>query len=428
MDHSRSTSIYNQAQQYMPAGVNSPVRAFRAVGGQPVVFESAYGAYLTDVDGNTYIDYVGSWGPMILGHSNPKVVEAVTQMAQRAMSFGAPHEGELKLAQKVTELMPHIEMLRFVNSGTEATMSAVRLARGATNRPYIIKFDGCYHGHVDSLLAKAGSGLATFSLPECAGIPLEMTVNTLIAEYNHLEQVEELFAKHGSQIAGVIVEPVAGNMGVVLPAEGFLEGLRRLCTEHGALLIFDEVMNCFRVALHGATQYTGVTPDIVCLGKVVGGGLPVAAYGGPRSIMQNVAPLGAVYQAGTLSGNPLGMAAGLATLNQLTPELYEQLEQKCVKLETGLKKAAQELKVPMQLNRAGAMLCCFFTDTPVVDTKSAMGTDRELFAALFNGMLNRGIYLPPSALECWFVSAAHSDEDIDATIQAFRESLQEAIA
>ena len=270
--------------------------------------------------------------------------------------------------------------------------------------------------------------MATFSLPECAGIPSEMTANTLIAEYNHLDQVEELFAKHGSQIAGVIVEPIAGNMGVVLPAAGFLEDLRHLCTQHGALLIFDEVMNCFRVAFGGATEYTGITPDIVCLGKVVGGGLPVAAYGGSRSIMGNVAPLGAVYQAGTLSGNPLGMAAGLATLSQLTQELYEQLEMKCQKLEVGLKQAAQKLKVPMQLNRAGAMLCCFFTDTPVTDTKSAMGTNRELFASIFRGMLERGIYLPPSALECWFVSAAHSDDDIEATIQAFRESLQEAIA
>ncbi len=428
MDHSRSTAINQLAQQLMPAGVNSPVRAFRAVGGDPVVFESASGATLTDVDGNRYIDYVGSWGPMILGHSHPAVVEAVTEMAKKAMSFGAPHEGELLLAQKITEMMPHIEMMRFVCSGTEATMSAVRLARGATNRPYIIKFEGCYHGHVDSLLAKAGSGVATFSLPECAGIPPEMTANTLLAGYNHLYEVEQLFMKHGTQIAGVIVEPIAGNMGVVPPASGFLEGLRRLCTQYGALLIFDEVMNCFRVARGGATELTGVTPDIVCLGKIVGGGLPVAAYGGRRDLMQNIAPLGAVYQAGTLSGNPLGMAAGLATLNLLTPELYIQLEANCQMLEAGLKEAAAELNVPMQLNRVGAMLCCFFTSNPVTDTDSAMSTNRELFAKLFNGMLDRGIYLPPSALEAWFVSAAHTPEDIQQTIEAFRISLREAVA
>lgn len=428
MDHRRSAAINQLAQQLMPAGVNSPVRAFRAVGGEPVVFESAAGAYLTDVDGNRYIDYVGSWGPMILGHSHPAVVEAVTQMAQKAMSFGAPHEGELLLAQKITQLMPHIEMMRFVCSGTEATMSAVRLARGSTNRPYIIKFEGCYHGHVDSLLVKAGSGLATFGLPECAGIPPEMTANTLLAGYNHLDEVEQLFTKHGSDIAGVIVEPVAGNMGVVPPAPGFLEGLRRLCTQYGALLIFDEVMNCFRVALSGATELTGITPDIVCLGKIVGGGLPVAVYGGRRELMQHIAPLGAVYQAGTLSGNPLGMAAGLATLNQLTPVLYSKLEANCQILEDGLNQAASDLNVPMQLNRVGAMLSCYFTTHAVVDTDTAMSTNRELFAKLFSAMLERGIYLPPSALEAWFVSAAHTPADIQQTIEAFRLSLQEAIA
>ncbi len=428
MDREQSQRLYTRAQQVMPAGVNSPVRAFRAVGGTPFYIASAQGAVLTDVDGNQYIDYVCSWGALILGHSHPSVVRAICEAAERGTSYGAPHEGEILLAEEIVRSVPWVEMLRFVNSGTEATMSAIRLARAATGRPKIVKFEGNYHGHVDHLLAKAGSGVATFGLPDSAGVPGEITQHTLVLPYNHADAVESLFNEIGEQIAAVIVEPVAGNMGVVPPAPGFLQTLRRLTAEHHALLIFDEVITGFRVSRHGAAKLYDVTPDLVCMGKIIGGGLPVGAYGGRRELMQMVAPLGPVYQAGTLSGNPLAMAAGLATLRELNDSAYSQLDAHASDLQRALMETTHKLGVPAHVNRVGSMLSVFFTDQPVTDSGSAMRTDRQLYARLFHAMLRRGVFLPPSALEAWFVSTAHTDAHIEHTAGAFHDALKEALS
>jgi len=412
----------------MPGGVNSPVRAFRAVGGHPIYIARSKGATITDVDRNTYIDYVCSWGPLILGHCHAKVVRAIGQAASAGTSYGAPHEAEILLAEMIKEAMPWIEMLRFVNSGTEASMSAVRVARAATGRDKIIKFEGNYHGHVDYLLVKAGSGVATFGLPDSSGVPLAMTGDTLVARFNHIGDVEALFDKHRSSIAAVIVEPIAGNMGVVPPAHNFLGRLREITAHHDAVLIFDEVITGFRVSRNGASALYGVKPDLVCLGKVIGGGLPVGAFGGRLDLMAQVAPLGPVYQAGTLSGNPLAMASGLATLRELKPELYSSLESKGAALETGLLQATQDCGVNAQINRVGSMLSIFFTDHPVKDSEQAFATNRQFYSRFFQALLNRGVYSPPSALESWFVSAAHDQSVLDRTINAFSPALKEALS
>jgi len=421
---SRSHTLYQEAQQLLPGGVNSPVRAFRGVGGEPIFIDSARGPYLFDVDGNRYLDYVQSWGPMILGHAHPSVVEAVIEASKRGFSFGAPTEAESELAKLVIESVPSIEMVRFVNSGTEATMSALRLARAYTGRHKIIKFSGCYHGHADMLLVQAGSGVATMGLPDSPGVPPEATGNTLIAPYNDIEAVESLFHTYPTEIAAVIVEPVAANMGLVLPQPGFLEQLRSLTKAYGALLIFDEVMTGFRVALGGMQERVGITPDLTCLGKIIGGGLPVGAYGGRREIMEQVAPLGAMYQAGTLSGNPLAMAAGIATLTEMRkPGQYEELERKSQMLGNGLERVKNETGVELQFARIGAMFCLYFTGKPVTDYASAKSSDTASYAQYFWNMLARGIYLPPSQFEACFISLALDDEMIEETIESARLAL-----
>ena len=421
---SHSHTLYQEAQQLLPGGVNSPVRAFRGVGGEPIFIDSARGPYLFDVDGNRYLDYVQSWGPMILGHAHPSVVEAVIQASKRGFSFGAPTEAESELAKMVIESVPSIEMVRFVNSGTEATMSALRLARAYTGRHKIIKFSGCYHGHADMLLVQAGSGVATMGLPDSPGVPPEATGNTLIAPYNDIEAVEMLFDTYPTEIAAVIVEPVAANMGLVLPQPGFLEQLRSLTKAYGALLIFDEVMTGFRVALGGMQERVSIIPDLTCLGKIIGGGLPVGAYGGRREIMEQVAPLGAMYQAGTLSGNPLAMAAGIATLTEMRkPGQYEELERKSQMLGNGLERVKNETGVELQFARIGAMFCLYFTGQPVTDYASAKSSDTASFAQYFWNMLARGIYLPPSQFEACFISLALDDEMIEETIESARLAL-----
>jgi len=421
---SHSHTLYQEAQQLLPGGVNSPVRAFRGVGGEPIFIDSARGPYLFDVDGNRYLDYVQSWGPMILGHAHASVVEAVIQASKRGFSFGAPTEAESELAKMVIESVPSIEMVRFVNSGTEATMSALRLARAYTGRHKIIKFSGCYHGHADMLLVQAGSGVATMGLPDSPGVPPEATGNTLIAPYNDIEAVEMLFDTYPTEIAAVIVEPVAANMGLVLPQPGFLEQLRSLTKAYGALLIFDEVMTGFRVALGGMQERVSIIPDLTCLGKIIGGGLPVGAYGGRREIMEQVAPLGAMYQAGTLSGNPLAMAAGIATLTEMRkPGQYEELERKSQMLGNGLERVKNETGVELQFARIGAMFCLYFTGQPVTDYASAKSSDTASFAQYFWNMLARGIYLPPSQFEACFISLALDDEMIKETIESARLAL-----
>jgi len=422
MTTDKSKSFFESAQRVIPGGVNSPVRAFRAVGGGPRFIARGQGAYLWDVDGNRYIDYVGSWGPLITGHAHPQVVEAIQQAVERGTSYGAPTPLEVELAELVIEAVPSIEMVRFVNSGTEATMSALRLARAFTGRPKIIKFEGGYHGHADMLLAHAGSGLITLGVPESAGVPPEAVRHTLTAPYNDLVAVEALFEANPGQIAAVILEPVAGNMGVVPPAPGFLAGLRRLTQTHGALLIFDEVITGFRVAYGGAQSLYGIRPDLTCLGKIIGGGLPVGAYGGRREIMEQVAPLGPMYQAGTLSGNPLAMTAGIETLKLLRqPGTYEKLELMAARLSSGLGAAAAAANVPLTQNRVGSMMTAFFTPQPVTDYASAKTSDTARYARFFRGMLERGVYLAPSQFEAAFVSLAHMDADIEATIKAARE-------
>ena len=421
-----SKALFTEALTLLPGGVNSPVRAFRAVGGQPVFMESASGSKLRDVDGNEYIDYIGSWGPFILGHSHPRVVAALHAQLDRATSFGAPTELENQLARKIIEMVPSIEMVRMVNSGTEATLSAIRLARAYTHREKILKFEGCYHGHADSFLIKAGSGVATLGLPDSPGVTPATAGDTLTARYNDLASVEALVKAFPDQIACVILEPVVGNMGCVPPADGFLASLRDLCTREGILLIFDEVMTGFRVAPGGAQQLFGITPDLTTLGKIIGGCPPVGAYGGRRDIMEMVAPAGPMYQAGTLSGNPLAMTAGLETLRILTEDadLYPTLERRAATLVNGIQANLDELGLPYVSNRVGSMFTMFFTDRPVRNWDDAKTCDTGIYGSYFSEMLQRGIYLAPSQFEAAFLSIKHSDEDITRTIEANRESLR----
>ncbi|MFC5542224.1 glutamate-1-semialdehyde 2,1-aminomutase [Ureibacillus sp. FSL W7-1570] len=419
--YEKSIKAFKEAVNLMPGGVNSPVRAFKSVNGDPVFIESGEGAIIRDIDGNEYIDYVLSWGPLILGHSHPDVVKAIQEQAAKGTSFGAPTLLENKLAEIVIERVPSVEMVRFVSSGTEATMAALRLARGYTGRDIIMKFEGSYHGHGDSLLIKAGSGVATLGLPDSPGVPADVAKNTTTAPYNDLEAVKATFEKLGDQIAAVIVEPVAGNMGVVPPKPGFLEGLREITKQYGALLIFDEVMTGFRVDYHCAQGYYGIEPDLTCLGKVVGGGLPVGAYAGKREIMEKVAPSGPVYQAGTLSGNPLAMTAGIETLSRLTPESYEYFKKLGDMLEEGIREAATKYNIPHTVNRAGSMIGLFLTNEDVVDFRSAQTSDLELFAEYHRLMLEEGVYLPPSQFEGLFISTAHTEEHIAKTIDAFHK-------
>ncbi|MCS6884715.1 MAG: glutamate-1-semialdehyde 2,1-aminomutase [Acidobacteriota bacterium] len=421
----RSTELFERAEKLIPGGVNSPVRAFRAVGMKPLFISSAKGAYITDVDGRTYIDYVCSWGPMILGHAHPEVISALQRAAERGTSYGAPTELELLLAEEICRAVPSIEMLRLCSSGTEATMSAIRLARGYTGRNLVVKFVGCYHGHGDSLLVRAGSGVATFGLPDSPGVPADFAKHTLAVDYNDEEALGMLFEQLGEQIACVIVEPVAGNMGCVLPKAGFLEALRELTSRYGALLIFDEVMTGFRLSRAGAQGIYPVKPDITCLGKIIGGGLPMGAFGGRRQIMQMLAPSGPVYQAGTLSGNPLAVTAGLTTLRLLDDSVYTKLESATRKLCEGIVSIAAALGVPVKVNQAGSMFTVFFTDKPVTDWPSAKASNTELFARFFRTMLKEGIYLPPSQFEAAFLSVCHADEEIEKTLTAVRKAFGE---
>lgn len=422
----RSISLYNEALKYIPGGVNSPVRAFRSVGLNPVFIKRGEGSKVYDEDGNEYIDYVGSWGPLILGHRHPRVIEALESCLKNiGTSFGAPTELETVLAAMVVDAVPSIEMLRLVSSGTEATMSALRLARGYTGRKKIVKFEGCYHGHADFLLIKAGSGALTLGVPTSPGVPEETASNTIVADYNNIEMLSDIFKSFGEDIAAVIVEPVAGNMGVVPPEPGFLEGLRDITSSYGSLLIFDEVMTGFRVSYGGAQELYGVTPDLTCLGKVIGGGLPVGAYGGKKAIMENVAPAGPVYQAGTLSGNPLAVTAGIATLEALNqPGVYDDLEKKSAMLENGLKDSAMKTGVELSINRVGSMLSAFFTAEKVTDYSTACTSNTEYFSSFFKSMLENGIYIAPSQYEAAFISAAHSEKDIELTLEFAQKSIQ----
>ncbi|WP_214000417.1 glutamate-1-semialdehyde 2,1-aminomutase [Arsukibacterium sp.] len=421
---SLSETLFQRAQLTIPGGVNSPVRAFKSVGGTPVFIERADGAYLFDVDGKRYIDYIGSWGPMLLGHNHLAIRNAVIQAAENGLSFGAPCPAEIDMAEKIAKLMPSMEMVRMVSSGTEATMSAIRLARGYTRRDTILKFEGCYHGHADSLLVKAGSGALTLGVPNSPGVPADFAKYTLTCEFNNLEQVEQIFAEKGTDIACIIVEPVAGNMNCIPPEPGFLEGLRRICDQYQSVLIFDEVMTGFRVALGGAQAVYNVVPDLTTLGKIIGGGMPVGAFGGRRAIMEHIAPLGPVYQAGTLSGNPIAMAAGLAALNEISqPDVYEKLSSKTSLLITGISAAAQQNGVPMTFNQVGGMFGFFFSSEPRVSNyQQATQCDAAAFKHFFHLMLQQGIYLAPSAFEAGFLSLAHSDDDLAATIDAAAKS------
>ncbi len=420
---SRNDELFQRAQLRIPAGVNSPVRAFRAVGGTPPFFERAHGAQLWDADGKRYIDYLGSWGPMVAGHTHPAVVEAVQSAASRALSFGAPTQAEVELAEMLCRLVPSMEMVRLISSGTEATMTAIRLARGHTGRDLIVKFEGCYHGHADALLVKAGSGALTFGNPSSAGVPAATAAQTLVLDFNDSAGVQALFDQRGKEIAGVIVEPVAGNMNLVLPAPGFLETLRELCTRHGAVLILDEVMTGFRVALGGAQARYGIRPDLTTLGKVIGGGMPLAAVGGGREIMQRIAPLGPVYQAGTLSGNPVAVAAGLATLKLVdTPGFQERIEATGRSLVEGLTAQAQRAGVTFSSQSIGSMFGVYFRAAPPRSFAEVMQCDRERFNRFFHAMLERGVYLAPSAYEAGFVSAAHGAREIEETLAAAREA------
>ncbi|MCR8629609.1 glutamate-1-semialdehyde 2,1-aminomutase [Paenibacillus sp. N5-1-1-5] len=425
-EDARSTKAFAEAKLVIPGGVNSPVRAFKSVGLTPLFMERGVGSRVFDIDGNEFIDYIGSWGPLIVGHSHPEVVEAIKKTAESGTSFGAPTELETEMARLVIERIPSIELVRMVNSGTEATMSALRLARGYTKRSKILKFEGCYHGHADALLIKAGSGVATLGLPDSPGVPESVAANTITVPYNDIDSVRLAFERFGEEIAAVIVEPIAGNMGVVPPQPGFLQGLRNLTLQYGSLLIFDEVMTGFRVGLNSAQGLYGITPDLTCLGKVIGGGLPVGAYGGKREIMELIAPSGPIYQAGTLSGNPLAMAAGYVTLSLLgKPGVYEELERKSARLEEGFLANARELGVASTINRVGSMICPFFTDKQVTDYETAKTTDLELFNRYFAALLDNGVSIAPSQFEGMFVSTAHTDEDIAATIAAHYKALKQ---
>ncbi|EMG27902.1 glutamate-1-semialdehyde aminotransferase [Listeria fleischmannii 1991] len=424
MDFSKSKKAFSEAQKLMPGGVNSPVRAFKSVDASPVFMDHGKGAYLTDVDGNQYIDYVLSWGPLILGHANPKVVQALSTAVQNGTSFGTPTEIENELAKLVISRVPSIDMLRMVSSGTEATMSAIRLARGYTNRDKILKFEGSYHGHGDSLLIKAGSGVATLGLPDSPGVTNGLAKDTITVPYNDLESARLAFKQYGEEIAAVIVEPVAGNMGVVPPIEGFLEGLRSLTTQYGSLLIFDEVMTGFRVDYYSAQGYYVVTPDLTCLGKVIGGGLPVGAYGGKKEIMEHVAPAGPIYQAGTLSGNPLAMTAGYETINQLTPHHYDEFRRLIKRMEEGLNGLATLYNVPLSINKAGSMFGFFFTDKKVTNFEEAKSSDLDFFRVYYREMLAQGVFLPPSQFEGIFISTSHTEKEIDLTLEAMEKAFK----
>jgi len=417
----KSRQAFAKAQKVIPGGVNSPVRAFKSVGREPVFIDRGEGAYIWDIDGNRYIDFVGSWGPLIVGHAHPDVVTVIKRVAERGTSYGAPTEVETVLAEEVLKAYPSMDMIRMVNSGTEATMSALRLARGVTGRTKIVKFEGCYHGHSDQLLIKAGSGALTFGVPTSPGVPTQIAATTISARFNDLEGLSEIFQREGEEIACVIIEPVTGNMGVVLPEDGFLQGVRRLTEEYGTLLIFDEVMTGFRVSYGGAQAYYGIDPDLTCLGKVIGGGLPVGAYGGKRRFMEQIAPSGPIYQAGTLSGNPLAMNAGLTTLKLLQQTgTYEALSSKTTRLAEGLKQLASEAGLPIWVNAIGAMFSAFFTDVRVKDYASACTSDVERFAKYYRGMLEQGIYFAPSQYEAVFLSMAHTESDIDQTLEKAR--------
>ncbi|MZH46524.1 MAG: glutamate-1-semialdehyde 2,1-aminomutase [Nitrospinae bacterium] len=424
MNKNNSSRLFPIAKKVMPGGVNSPVRAFNAVGGDPLFIKSAQGARMTDVDGNEFIDYVASWGPLIFGHAHLEIVSAITRQAELGTSYGASTELEIQLAEKVVQAVPSIDVVRMVNSGTEAVMSALRLARGITGRDKIVKFEGCYHGHGDSLLVKAGSGLMSLGIPDCPGIVSSLAEKTLNLPFNDIEKVRELFDKEGGEIAALIVEPVGGNMGVVPPKPGFLEALREVTQKSGALLIFDEVITGFRVSLGGAQKLYGVTPDITCMGKIIGGGLPVGAYGGSREVMDHISPVGSVYQAGTLSGNPLAMAAGNVMLDLLAKEgVYESLEQKSAKLCQGLKENVESLGIDAQFTRVGSMFSMFFTSQEIVDFNSVKSCDTDFFKRYFNELLEEGIYIAPSQFEAGFMSAVHTDEDINLTIEASLKAL-----
>ena len=427
MNKNNSSRLFPIAKKVMPGGVNSPVRAFKAVGGDPLFIKRAKGSRIIDVDNNEFIDYVSSWGPLIFGHAHPEIVNAISRQAELGSSYGASTELEIQLAEKVVQAVPSIELVRMVSSGTEAVMSALRLARGITGRDKILKFEGCYHGHSDSLLVKAGSGLVSLGIPECPGIVSSLAEKTLNRPYNNIAKVRELFENEGKQIAAVIVEPIGGNMGVVPPKPGFLEALREITQKAGALLIFDEVITGFRVSLGGAQKLYGVTPDITCLGKIIGGGLPVGAYGGSRQVMDHISPVGSIYQAGTLSGNPLAMAAGNVMLDLLSREgVYESLEQKSVRLCQGLKQNVEDLGIQAQFTRVGSMFSMFFTAQAIVDFETVKSCDTDLFKRYFNGLLGEGVYIAPSQFEAGFMSAVHTDDEIDITIEASRKALNTA--
>jgi glutamate-1-semialdehyde 2,1-aminomutase len=420
----RSEKLFLSAARILPGGVDSPVRAFKAVGATPIFIDRGRGAHLEDVDGNTYIDYVMSWGPLMHGHAPKGLVKALTAAASRGTSFGAPTELETRLAQRVATLMPSIERLRFVSSGTEATMSAARVARAFTGRDKIIKFEGCYHGHADAFLVKAGSGAMTLGTPTSPGVPASAARDTLVARYNDLDSVERLLDQNHREVAALFVEPIAGNMGLVPPRDGFLNGLRKICTRERVLLVFDEVISGFRASAGGAQQIFGVKPDLTCLGKIIGGGLPVGAYGGRADVMELLAPSGPVYQAGTLSGNPLAMTAGLWCLEHLSPRLYKHLASLGARLAAGLADAARAANVPMQVNAFGSLLTPFFTSRQVRDHASAAASDTAAYASFFRGLLTRGVYAPPSQFEAWFISGAHSEKDIDRTVKAAKDVLK----
>ncbi|GAA0675982.1 MULTISPECIES: glutamate-1-semialdehyde 2,1-aminomutase [Clostridium] len=426
MINKTSSDLFKRAKEVMPGGVNSPVRAFRAVGSDPLFIKKANGSKIYDADGHEYIDYICSWGPMILGHNHPIILDAVAKAIQNGLSYGAPTENEVLIGELIRKMVPNVEMIRMVNSGTEAVMSAIRVARGFTGRNKIIKFEGCYHGHSDSMLVKAGSGLLTEGTPDSLGVPKNATQDTLTAEYNNIESVRKFFENNKDEIAAVIVEPVAANMGVVPPKKEFLEGLRAICTENKTILIFDEVITGFRLARGGAQEYFGIEADLVTYGKIIGGGMPVGAYGGRREIMEYVSPLGGVYQAGTLSGNPVAMAAGLAQLTMLyeNPEIYEKINKTTEKLAEGFRTIAAKYNAPISVNVAGSLMCPFFTDKKVENYNDAKTSDTEAYAKYFNSIEERGIYIAPSQFEAMFMSYAHSDEDIDKTLQAAEESIK----